>query len=105
MVLKLGQWIVDQKHLERSEICWRSLENVSWIDLVRNGEVLHRVKEEKNIIRTIKRRNASKNQFDKMKYLSSETRNVWQKLLLVYRNAELHVTLIRSNVRCHLNCE
>jgi hypothetical protein len=61
------------------------LEKVSWIDLVRNGEVLHTVKEEKNIIHTIKRRNTPKNQFDKMKYLSSETRNVWQKLLLWYR--------------------
>jgi hypothetical protein len=32
------------------------MENISWTDRVRNEEVLHRVKERRNIIHTIKRR-------------------------------------------------
>jgi hypothetical protein len=39
--------------------CWRRLEKISWPDRVRNGEVLHRVKEERNIVHTIKRRKAN----------------------------------------------
>jgi hypothetical protein len=35
------------------------MEKVSWNDRVRNKEVLHRVKEERNILHTIKRRNAN----------------------------------------------
>jgi hypothetical protein len=35
------------------------MEKISWTDLVRNEEVLHRVKEERNILHTIKRRNAT----------------------------------------------
>jgi hypothetical protein len=38
--------------------CWRRME-ISWTDLVRNEEVLQRVKEERNILHTIKRRKAS----------------------------------------------
>jgi hypothetical protein len=38
--------------------CWRRLENTSWTDRVRNGEVLRRVKEQRNILHTIKRRKA-----------------------------------------------
>ena len=34
--------------------CWRSMEKISWSDHVRNDEVLQRVKEERNIIQTIK---------------------------------------------------
>jgi hypothetical protein len=34
------------------------MEKISWTDRVRNEEVLHRVKEERNIIHTIKRRKA-----------------------------------------------
>jgi hypothetical protein len=34
---------------------WRRIE-ISWTDRVRNEEVLHRVKEERNILHTIKRR-------------------------------------------------
>jgi hypothetical protein len=30
--------------------CWRRLEKISWTDRVRNEEVLHRVKEERNIL-------------------------------------------------------
>jgi hypothetical protein len=46
----------------RSEIprewCWRRME-ISWTDRVRNEEVLHRVKEERNIIHKIKIRKAN----------------------------------------------
>jgi hypothetical protein len=49
----------DQKHLESTEMwCWRRMEKISWTDHVRNEEVLHRVKEERNTIHTIKRRKA-----------------------------------------------
>jgi hypothetical protein len=49
---------VDQKYLERFEMwCWIRME-ISWVDRVRN-EVLHRVKEERNILHTIKRRKAN----------------------------------------------
>jgi hypothetical protein len=49
---------VDQKYLESFEMwCWRRMEKISWIDRVRNEEVrvLHRVKEERNMLHTIKR--------------------------------------------------
>jgi hypothetical protein len=39
--------------------CWKRLEKISWIDHVKNEEVLHRVKEERNIVHTIKRRKAN----------------------------------------------
>ena len=35
------------------------MENISWTNRVRNEEVLHRVKEERNIILTVKRREAN----------------------------------------------
>jgi hypothetical protein len=35
------------------------MEKISWTDHVRNEEVLHRVKEERNILRTMKRRKAN----------------------------------------------
>jgi hypothetical protein len=45
---------VDQKHLDSSEMrCWRRMEEVSWTDNVRNGEVLLRVKEQRNILHEI----------------------------------------------------
>jgi hypothetical protein len=51
---------VDQKYLESFEMwCWRRMENISLTDRVRNEEVLHRVKEERNILHTIKRRKAN----------------------------------------------
>jgi hypothetical protein len=34
------------------------MENIIWTDRVRNGEVLHRVKEERDILHTMKRRKA-----------------------------------------------
>jgi hypothetical protein len=47
---------VDQKCPESFEMwCWRRMEKISWTDHVRN-EVLHRVKEERNILHTIKGR-------------------------------------------------
>jgi hypothetical protein len=52
--------IVDQKYLESFEMwCWRRMEKISWTERVRNEEVLHRVKEERNIVHTIKRRKAN----------------------------------------------
>jgi hypothetical protein len=39
--------------------CWRRMEKISWTDHVRNVEVLHRDKEERNIIHTVKRRKAN----------------------------------------------
>jgi hypothetical protein len=38
---------------------WRRMEKISWTDRVRNEEVLHRVKEERNIIHTVDRRKAN----------------------------------------------
>jgi hypothetical protein len=35
------------------------MEKISWTDRVKNEEVLHRVKEERNIVHTIKRRKAN----------------------------------------------
>jgi hypothetical protein len=46
----------DQKYLVSFKMwCWRRIEKISWTDRVRN-EVLHRVKEERNILHTIKKR-------------------------------------------------
>jgi hypothetical protein len=39
--------------------CRRRMEKISWTDRVRNEEVLHTVKEERNILHTIKRRKAN----------------------------------------------
>jgi hypothetical protein len=51
---------VDQKHLESFEMwCWRRMEKISWIDHVRNEEVLLRVKEQRNILREISKRKAN----------------------------------------------
>jgi hypothetical protein len=47
----------DQKYLGRFETwCWRRMEKISWTDRVRNEEVLYRVKEERNVLHTIKRK-------------------------------------------------
>ena len=51
---------VDQEYLESFEMwCWRWMEKISRTDCVRN-EVLYRVKEEWNILQTIKRRKAER---------------------------------------------
>jgi hypothetical protein len=39
-------------------LSWKRMEKISWTDRVRNEEVLPRVKEERNIIHTVKRRKA-----------------------------------------------
>jgi hypothetical protein len=50
---------VDQKYLQSFEMwCWRRMWKISWTECVRNEEVLHRVKRERNIIHTLKRRKA-----------------------------------------------
>jgi hypothetical protein len=50
---------VDQKHVESFEMwCWRRMEMIRWTDHVRKEEVLHRVKEERNILYRIERRKA-----------------------------------------------
>jgi hypothetical protein len=47
---------VDQIYLENFEMrCWGRMENISWANRVRK-EVLQRVREERNILSTIKRR-------------------------------------------------
>ena len=48
---------VDQKHAKSFKMCWKRMET-SWTDCVRYEEVLHRVKEDRNIIHTVKRRKA-----------------------------------------------
>jgi len=54
MVLKLGQFM---KYLESFEMCcWTRMEMNSWTYYVKNAEVLDRLKEEGNILHTIKRR-------------------------------------------------
>jgi len=57
-----GTWtlrIVDQKYMGSFEMwCWRRMEKIGWTDRVRN-EVLHRVKEQRNILQSIKRKKAN----------------------------------------------
>jgi hypothetical protein len=50
---------VDQKYRGSSEMCWRRMEKISWSDRVRNERVLRGVKEERNIVQTIKRRKST----------------------------------------------
>jgi hypothetical protein len=51
---------VYQTYLKNFEIwCWRRMEEISWTDRVRNEEILHRAKKERNILRTIKRNNSN----------------------------------------------
>jgi hypothetical protein len=46
---------VEQKYKEILKTwCWRRMEKIIWTDHVRNEEVLLRVKEKRNILRTIK---------------------------------------------------
>jgi hypothetical protein len=53
---------VDEKYLESLEMwCWRRMENISLTDHVKNEGVLHRVKDERNILCTIKQRKANWN--------------------------------------------
>jgi hypothetical protein len=51
---------VDQKHMESFEMwCWRRMEKINRIDHVRNEEVLFRVKEQRNILHEISKREAN----------------------------------------------
>jgi hypothetical protein len=51
---------VDQNYLESCEMwCWRRMEKIIWTDRVRNEEVLVSLKEDRNILHTIKRRKAN----------------------------------------------
>jgi hypothetical protein len=51
---------LDKKYLENFEMCcWRRMEKISWTDRVNNEAVLHRVKEERNILHTIRQRKAN----------------------------------------------
>jgi len=51
---------VDMMYLNSFEMwCWRKMEKISWTDRVRNEEVLHREKEEGNVLHTVKRRKAN----------------------------------------------
>jgi hypothetical protein len=53
-----GKYI--RQYRESSEMwCWRRLEKISLANRVRNEEVLQRVKEERNILQTVKRRKAN----------------------------------------------
>jgi hypothetical protein len=50
---------VEQKNLERLEMsCWRRIEKINLTNSVRNEEVSHTVKKERNILHTVKRRKA-----------------------------------------------
>ena len=49
MVLKFGHLTSRSKYLGSFEMwCWSGTVKISWTDRVRNGEVLHRVKDEMN---------------------------------------------------------
>jgi len=37
-------------------LCWRGTERISWINRVKKEQVLHSVKDEMNIVHTVKRR-------------------------------------------------
>jgi hypothetical protein len=50
---------VDHKYRESFEMWCRRRMEISWTDSVRNEEVLHRDKEERNILNAIKRRKAN----------------------------------------------
>jgi hypothetical protein len=50
---------VDQKYLESFEVwCWRRVEKTIWTDSVKNEEVLHRVRKERNSLYTVKKSKA-----------------------------------------------
>ena len=51
---------VEMKQLVSFEMwCWRRMEKISWIDHVRNEEVLLRVNEQRNILREMRKRKAN----------------------------------------------
>jgi hypothetical protein len=56
MVLKLGHFGKYIRNTCKVSKCGGRMEKISWTDRVRNEEVLHRVKKERNILHEIKRR-------------------------------------------------
>jgi len=50
---------VDQMYLVISEMWWWKGMEISWTDHVTNEEILHRVRENRNILLTLKRRKAN----------------------------------------------
>jgi hypothetical protein len=58
-----GTWTllaVDQKRLESFEtLCWKMMKKMSWTDHVRNEGVLLGVKEQRNILHEIRKREAN----------------------------------------------
>jgi hypothetical protein len=51
---------VDQKHLENFEMWyWKRMEKISWTDHVRNEDVLLGVKEQRNVLHEISKREAN----------------------------------------------
>jgi hypothetical protein len=49
-------WKKNQKELESFQMWrWRKMEKISWTDHVRNEAVFYRIKEERNILHTMKR--------------------------------------------------
>jgi hypothetical protein len=57
-----GTWTlrkIDQKYLDNFTMwCWRRVDKIIWTNLMRNEGVLQRVKKDRNILQTIKRRKA-----------------------------------------------
>jgi hypothetical protein len=59
MVLKGTLGKVDHKYLGSFKLwCWSRME-IRWTDLVRNEVVLHRIKEDRNILHTLERRKSN----------------------------------------------
>jgi hypothetical protein len=53
-------WAVDQKHQKSLGMwCWRRMEKITWTDHLRNEDVLLRVKEHRNILHEIRKREAN----------------------------------------------
>jgi hypothetical protein len=61
MVLKLGRFGQQIRNTWKSSEmwCWRRMEKISWVDHVRNGDVLFRVREHSNILHEIQKRKAN----------------------------------------------
>jgi hypothetical protein len=59
-VIKMCLYAYIYVYLQRFGMwCWKRMLKISWTDRVRNEEVLQRVKEERNILKIIKRRKAN----------------------------------------------
>jgi hypothetical protein len=50
----------DHKHRKSFNMwCWRRAAKITWIDRVKNEEILHAVKEKRNFLHTIKERKSN----------------------------------------------